>query len=185
MAEMQRPTAEQLLAAEGRSIRDVIRPGLTVLFCGINPGLYSAATGFHFARPGNRFWRALHEGGFTDRVLAPSEQHLLLEGGYGITNLVARGTATADVLTREELQAGGRVLARKVKRYAPRWLAVLGVTAFRVAFEAPKARVGPQATVIGSTRVWLLPNPSGLNAHFQPTDLAREFRRLKEASTRA
>ena len=181
-----RPTRAQLAAAVSATLKDVITPGLDVLFCGINPGLYSGATGHHFARPGNRFWPALYAGGFTERVLAPREEQLLLERGVGITNIVARTTATAAEVTRDELIEGRRSLERKVRRYAPRWLAVAGIGAYRVAFDSPRATVGPQERTIGPTRLWVLPNPSGLNAHHQPKDLARAFRELHEAAaTRA
>ena len=160
----------------------MIAPGLDVLFCGINPGLYSGATGNHFARPGNRFWPALHLGGFTPRLLHPSEKQELLGLGLGITNVVRRTTARADELTDEEIVAGGRALRRKVLRYSPRYLAVLGLGPYRIAFGASKATVGPQPETIGEAKVWLLPNPSGLNAHYQLPDLAREFSRLREAA---
>jgi TDG/mug DNA glycosylase family protein len=173
-----RPTPEALLAAAGRTIRDVVAPGLDVLFCGINPGLYSAATGYHFARPGNRFWRALHDGGFTDRVLSPAEQRLLLHAGCGITNLVRRATASADTLHRDELVAGGIVLEKKVRRFRPRWVAVLGLGAYRAAFSQPRAGIGLQPERLASAGVWVLPNPSGLNAHYQPAALAQQFRAL-------
>ncbi|MEV5922035.1 G/U mismatch-specific DNA glycosylase [Streptomyces pseudogriseolus] len=163
---------------------DVVADGLRVLFCGINPGLMTAATGHHFARPGNRFWPALHRSGFTPRLLPPSEQHALLSYGLGITNVVARATARADELTAEEYRQGGRELAVKVTRLRPRWLAVLGVTAYRAAFDDRKAAVGPQVRTIGASRVWVLPNPSGLNAHWTPTTLAEEFARLREAAER-
>jgi TDG/mug DNA glycosylase family protein len=176
-----RPTRAELAAAAGRTVPDLIATGLTVLFCGINPGLYSAASGHHFARPGNRFWPALHRAGFSDRLLAPWEEHLLLERGYGITNVVDRATASADELTREEFVAGRRRLERKVARYRPAWVAVLGVGAYRSAFGRPAARVGPQPESVRGARLWLLPNPSGLNAHFQLADLIEEFRRLHAA----
>ena len=166
-----RPTRADLLAAQNKTIRDVITPGLRVLFCGINPGLYSGATGFHFARPGNRFWPALHQAGFTPRLLAPSEQQELLALGYGITNLVARTTATADELTTEELLAGKKRLERKVKRYAPRLVAVLGIGAYRTTFQEPKAVLGLQPKKLANANLWVLPNPSGLNAHYQLADL--------------
>jgi double-stranded uracil-DNA glycosylase len=153
-----------------------------VLFCGINPGLYTSAVGHHFARPGNRFWPALYAGGFTDRVLSPFEERELLKNGYGITNVVPRTTATADLLTKEEIVAGGERLRAKVLRYRPRILAVLGVGAYRTAFNRPKAVVGPQEDRIGNTLLWVLPNPSGLNANYQPADLARLFRELKESA---
>ena len=177
-----RPTRAELAAAAGRTIADVAAPGLDVLFCGINPGLYSVATGYHFARPGNRFWRAMHESGFTDRLLRPSEQGQLLGFGLGITNIVARSTARADELSTAELVAGGKLLAAKVARLRPQWLAVVGVTAYRAAFGQPRAAVGPQGNPIGGTRVWVLPNTSGLNAHWTPAALAAEFARLREAT---
>src|SRR5688500_7518875 len=161
-----KPTRADLLAAKNRTIRDVAAPGLRVLFCGINPGLYSGATGHHFARPGNRFWPALHASGFTPRRLAPHEERELLALGLGITNVVARTTATADELTPEELAQGGRRLRAKVRRLRPRWLAVLGVGAYRVAFGRPRAALGPQPERIGDTGIWVLPNPSGLNANY-------------------
>jgi len=168
----------------GRTVPDLIAPGLRVLFCGINPGLYSGATGHHFARPGNRFWPALHAAGFSERLFPPWQERGLLAGGYGITNLVARTTATADELTREELVTGRRRLDRLVRRYAPRWVAVLGVGAYRTAFGRPMARVGEQAEFLAGARLWVLPNPSGLNAHYQLPDLVREFAALHAAAHR-
>jgi TDG/mug DNA glycosylase family protein len=176
-----KPTKEELLAAHGKSVPDVIARGLRVLFCGINPGLYTAAVGCHFARPGNRFWPALYAAGFTERVLSPFEERLLLASGYGITNMVRRATATADELSAEEFVAGGRALAAKVRRYRPRYLAMLGVGAYRTAFGRPKAKLGLQDERMSSARVWVLPNPSGLNAHYQPRDLARLFQELRDA----
>jgi len=176
-----KPTKEQLLAATEKTVRDVIAPDLRVLFSGINPGLYTAAVGHHFARPGNRFWPALYAGGFTERVLSPFEERELLKSGYGITNVVARATATADLLTKEEIVKGGERLRAKVLRYRPRVLAVLGVGAYRTAFNQPKATVGRQEERIGDTLLWVLPNPSGLNANYQAPDLARLFRELREA----
>lgn len=177
-----KPTKEQLLAATEKTVRDVIAPDLRVLFCGINPGLYTAAVGHHFARPGNRFWPALYAGGFTERLLSPFDQRELLKSGYGITNVVQRTTASADQLTKEEIVAGGKRLRAKVLRYRPRVLAVLGVGAYRTAFNRPKANIGRQDEQIGQTLLWVLPNPSGLNANYQAADLARLFRELKEAT---
>ncbi len=176
-----RPTRADLLAAADRTVCDVIAPGLRVLFCGINPGLYSSFTGHHFARPGNRFWPTLFAAGFTDRLLHPSEEAELLPLGYGITNVVRRASATADELTVEEIVAGGRQLRARVRRYKPRYLAVLSVGAYRVAFEKPRATLGLQPDPIDETKVWVLPNPSGLNAHYQAAELARVFRKLREA----
>ncbi|MDT9684358.1 G/U mismatch-specific DNA glycosylase [Streptomyces sp. TRM76323] len=175
-------TAEELQAARDRVVPDVVADGLTVLFCGINPGLMSAATGHHFARPGNRFWPVLHLSGFTPRRLAPSEQHELLSYGLGITNVVARATARADELTDDEFREGGRLLTAKVERLRPRWLAVVGVTAYRVAFGDRKAVTGPQERTIGDTRIWVLPNPSGLNAHWTAQTMAEEYARLRVAA---
>ncbi|MGW2233133.1 G/U mismatch-specific DNA glycosylase [Streptomyces sp. NPDC001759] len=182
---MTRFTPAELEAARDRLVPDVVADGLSVLFCGINPGLMSAATGHHFARPGNRFWPVLHLSGFTPRLLKPSEQRELLSYGLGITNVVARATARADELDAEEYQEGGRQLALKVARLKPRWLAVVGVTAYRAAFDDRKARVGPQERVIGETRVWVLPNPSGLNAHWTAQTMAEEFARLRSAAVEA
>lgn len=176
-----KPTKEQLLAATEKTVRDVIAPNLRVLFCGINPGLYTAAVGHHFARPGNRFWPALYAAGFTDRVLSPFDERELLKSGYGITNVVPRTTASADLLTKEEIVAGGERLRAKVLRYRPRVLAVLGVGAYRTAFNQPKATVGRQEDRIGDTFLWVLPNPSGLNANYQAADLAKLFRELRES----
>ena len=180
---MGRPSREELLGAADKTVPDVIAPGLRVLFCGINPGLYTAAVGHHFARPGNRFWPALCAAGFTERVLAPHEERTLLDRGYGITNVVPRATATADELGADELVAGGKRLRAKVKRSAPRWLAVLGIGAYRSAFGKPRAELGPQTETMCGTRVWILPNPSGLNAHYQAGDLARLFAELRAASS--
>jgi len=176
-----KPTKEQLLAATEKTVRDVIATDLRVLFCGINPGLYTAAVGHHFARPGNRFWPALYAGGFTERILSPFDERELLQSGYGITNVVARATASADLLTREEIVAGGERLRAKVLRFRPCVLAVLGVGPNRTEFNQPKAVVGPQQDRIGNTMLWVLPNPSGLNANYQAADLARLFRELKES----
>ncbi len=173
------PTREQLESARDRLLPDVAGPGLTVLFSGINPGLVSAWTGHHFARPGNRFWPALHRSGFTPRQLRPDEQEELLDLRLGVTNVVPRATARADELTREELLAGGASLRAKVVALEPAWLAIVGVTAYRTAFGQPRAAVGAQDLCIGSTRVWVLPNPSGLNAHYTPAALADEFARLR------
>ncbi len=177
-----RPTKADLLAAADKTIPDVIVPNLAVLFCGINPGLYSAAIGHHFGRPGNRFWPTLHAAGFTPRLLHPAEERELLGVGYGITNVVRRSSAAADELSDAEVVAGGKRLRTKVLKYAPRFLAVLGVGAYRVAFAKPKAGIGLQDERIGGTRVWVLPNPSGLNAHYQAAGLARVFAELFAAS---
>ena len=177
-----RPAASDLAAARDQTIPDVIAPGLHVLFSGINPGLYSAATGHHFARPGNRFWPALYRSGFTPRQLRPGEQEQLLPLGLGITNIVARATARADELTALELHEGARALTAKVARLGPRWLAVVGVTAYRTAFGQAGAAVGAQERTVAGARLWVLPNPSGLNASYQIDRLAEEFARLREAA---
>jgi double-stranded uracil-DNA glycosylase len=177
-----RPTRAEIADAAGRTVPDLIRPNLRVLFCGINPGLYSAATGHHFARPGNRFWPALHAAGFTDRLLGAWEERELMALGYGITNLVARSTAAAAELGPEELRAGRARLLRMVRRYRPRWVAILGIGAFRSAFGDRSAGFGRQAGRLATAGVWVLPNPSGLNANHQLADLARAFRELRVAA---
>lgn len=176
-----KPTKQELLAARDKSVPDVIAPGLRVLFVGINPGLYSGAVGHHFARPGNRFWPALHKAGFTERLLSPCEERELLKYGCGITNFVNRATATADALQPQELIAGAQRLQRTVRRYRPRSVAVLGVGAYRNAFRRPKATLGEQAETLDGARLWVLPNPSGLNANYQLDDLARLFNELRRA----
>lgn len=176
-----RPTREEQLAARGRSLRPVIAPGLGVLLCGINPSLYSAAVGHHFAGPSNRFWKVLHLAGFTPRLLRHDEDRTLPTFGCGVTNLVNFATARADELTPDQLVAGGRRITRQVRRYAPRALAVVGVGAYRVAFAQPRAVVGEQPQRIGDTRVWVLPNPSGLNANYQLPELVRLYRQAREA----
>ena len=176
-----KPTREDLLAAKDKKVPDVIAPNLRVLLCGINPGLYSGATGHHFARPGNRFWPTLNQAGFTPRILHPSEERELLTYGYGITNLVARATATADELAPNELVAGQRRLRSKLKRYKPQVVAILGIGAYRTAFGKKTAALGRQPETLLNTVVWVLPNPSGLNAHYQLADLAEHFRALRIA----
>ncbi|HEX8244704.1 MAG TPA: G/U mismatch-specific DNA glycosylase [Longimicrobium sp.] len=181
MERPRRPTPDEIRAAEGKTLPDVIAPGLDVLFCGINPGLYTAAVGHHFARPGNRFWKALHAGGFTPRVLNPWEEQELLRYGCGITNVAARATTAAAELSPGELAEGARLLEARVRTYAPRWLAVLGLGAYRTAFAQPKAAMGRQDGTVGGAGVWILPNPSGLNANYRPEDFARLFRELRQA----
>ena len=180
MHRRERPTPAEVQAAKGRTIRDVIRKDLDVLFCGINPGLYTAATGHHFARPGNRFWPALYDSGFTPRRLYPWEQEELLDVGCGATNLVARATATAAELDDEELRAGGRRLERKVRRFRPRVVAIVGLGAYRVAFGRPRSVLGRQNETIVEAALWVLPNTSGLNANHQAKDFARAFGELRE-----
>jgi double-stranded uracil-DNA glycosylase len=175
-----RPTTADLRAAVDRQIDDVISPGLRTLFVGINPGLWSGATGHHFARPGNRFWRAIHAAGLTDEVLSPADQHQLLGYGIGVTNLVYRTTATAAELTADELHAGGQLLRAKLQRYRPAQVAFLGVTTYRVAFDQARALVGRQPDLIAGIETWVLPNPSGLNAHYQLDALARAYAQLRD-----
>jgi TDG/mug DNA glycosylase family protein len=176
-----RPSREEVAAARDKTIRDLIAPGLEVLFVGINPGLYSGATGHHFARPGNRFWKALHGAGFTDRLYAPFEDRVLLDIGIGITNLVARTTPGADELTGDELREGARTLQRKVRRYRPRAVAFVGIGAYRTAFGMPRAAVGRQDETIGGALVWVLPNPSGRTAGYQLPQLIEAFAALRAA----
>lgn len=181
MTHPHKPTREEILAAASKIVPDVIVPGLEVLFCGINPGLYTAAVGHHFARPGNRFWPAVYEAGFTDRLLSPFEERELLKHGCGITNLVDRATAGADELSTEELVEGARRLEVKVQRYRPRFVVVLGVGAYRSAFGRPKAVLGRRNETLHNSAIWVLPNPSGLNAYYQLQDLVRLFRELRAA----
>ena len=177
-----KPTKQQLIAAAGKTLPDVIAPNLRVLFCGINPGLYTAAVGHHFARPGNRFWPALHKSGFTDRQISPFDERELLNAGIGISNVVSQATAAAAELTREDFIKGGELLAGKVKRFRPSIVAILGVGAYRQAFNQPKATVGEQAERIHDARVWVLPNPSGLNANYQLPELVKLFKDLRAAA---
>ena len=180
-----RPTPAQIRAAAGRPLPDVLAPDLHAVLCGINPGLYTAAVGHHFARPGNRFWPALAAAGITERLLAPHEERELLARGYGLTNLVNRATAGAADLDREELRAGATLLRGKLRRYRPGLLAVLGVGAFRAAFAQPLAPLGPQEETIEGVEVWVLPSPSGLNAHYSLEDLAAWLRKLQRRAKRA
>jgi TDG/mug DNA glycosylase family protein len=177
-----RPTRQELHAARNKTVPDVVAPRLKVLFVGINPGLYSAAVRHHFARPGNRFWPALHRAGFTPRLLPPHEERELLKYRLGITNIINRATASADELPEKELKAGGRRLAAKVRRLRPRVVAILGVVAYRAAFGRKRITVGPQPESIGDAAVWVLPNPSGLNANYQLPELVQLFRRLRRST---
>ncbi|MEL6554956.1 MAG: G/U mismatch-specific DNA glycosylase [Cyanobacteria bacterium J06621_11] len=169
-----RPTKAEIAAAHGQTMPDIIAPDLDVLFCGINPSLYSIVIGHHFGRPGNRFWKALHKAGFTPRLYDPAEDASLIELGYGITNMAPRATARADELSKAEITAGRELLAAKIEKYQPKCLAFLGITAYRIAFAQPKAKVGPQPDWQG-IKIWALPNPSGLNAHYQVDDLAEVY----------
>jgi len=181
MKDQYKPSKAEILAAAGKAVPDLIAPDLRVLFCGINPSLYSAAVKHHFARPGNRFWPTLYAAGFTDRLLFTFEERELLERGYGITNVVARATAMASELSAQELIKGGQRLRAKVRRYRPQFVAVLGVTAYRAAFARPEAVLGRQSEQLSNAKIWVLPNPSGLNAHYQLKDLAHLFAELREA----
>jgi TDG/mug DNA glycosylase family protein len=184
-AEPRRPTKAELLAARNKSVPDIIAARLKVLFVGINPGLYSGAVRHHFARPGNRFWPALHESGFTPRLLSPYEERELQKYGCGITNLVNRATANAAELTEKELRAGAKRLTAKVRRYRPRVVAVLGVGAYQAAFNCTRVRIGEQPETLADAKLWVLPNPSGLNANYQLPELARLFRRVYTAAVRS
>lgn len=179
MQTAKKPTKEELAAANGKTIPDLIGPDLKVLFCGINPSLYTAVTGYNFARPGNRFWPTLHKAGFTPKLYLPHEQQNLLELGYGLTNVVDRATGSAAELTKVELIEGGINLVEKVIEFQPQVLALLGLTAYRVAFGKATAGIGLQEQTIGQTRLWVLPNPSGLNAHFPPKELVKVYSQLR------
>jgi double-stranded uracil-DNA glycosylase len=178
MSALFKPTKAEIQAAINQTVPDIIAPNLKVLFCGINPSLYSAAVGHHFARPGNRFWKTLYGAGFTNRLFNPAEDQDLIALGYGVTNIVDRATARADELAPHELTAGHQTLAAKVERYQPQVLAVLGVSAYRTAFNRPKATVGRQPEQLQNAMLWVLPNPSGLNAHYQLADLTRVYQEL-------
>lgn len=173
-----KPTKAALKAAYGATVPDIISPNLEILFCGINPSVYSAVVGHHFARPGNRLWKTLYAAGFTDRLLNPTEDCELLRYGYGMTNIAEPATARADELPKSVLIAGRATLAHKIKRYRPKTLAILGIGAYRVAFAQPKAGLGLQPTALHGTQIWVLPNPSGLNAHYQLPDLTRVYKAL-------
>ncbi|MBF9254462.1 G/U mismatch-specific DNA glycosylase [Pontibacter sp. 172403-2] len=179
MLPYKKPTKAEMAAAANQTVPDIIAPNLKVLFCGINPSLYTAVVGHRFARPGNRFWPVLHRAGFTPYLFAPHQDVELLQLGYGITDVVARATVSADQLAREEFVEGGKRLVEKVKNYKPQVLAVLGITAYRKAFDCAGAGIGLQEQTLGSTRIWVLPNPSGLNAHFPPEALAEVYRELR------
>ena len=173
-----KPSASDLAAARGRGVRDLIRPELRLLFCGINPSLYSAAVGHHFARPGNRFWKTLTLAGFTPRTLSPAEEEELLVCGIGVTNVVDHATASAAELTPDDYASGARQLARKVRRTRPQCVAFLGLDAYRRVTAQPRARLGLQPLDFAGVRTWALPNPSGLNAHYQLPALAAAYREL-------
>jgi TDG/mug DNA glycosylase family protein len=179
MDHRRKPTRDELAAAVDRTVPDLIQPNLTVLFVGINPGLYTAAIGHHFGRPGNRFWKALDTAGFTPRLFSPDESDQLLDLGYGITNIVPRATLRASDLTSDELLAGKDVLVAKILKYKPEYAAILGIESYRKAFAKKDMRIGLQDDTIGSTRLWVLPNPSGLNAHFTPQKLTEVFLEFK------
>lgn len=174
-----KPTKEQVAQSVNKQISDVIAPGIKLLFCGINPGLYTAAIEKHFGRPGNRFWPALLAGGITPRLYSPFEQHLLLLENIGITNLVNRATARADEVGHNELEKGAEILSEKIARYKPEAVAILGITTYRTAFKKPRAKLGLQDDKISGSKIWVLPNPSGLNAHFQIKELGLLFAQLK------
>lgn len=177
-----KPTKQELIEAAGKTVPDVIAPQLRVLFCGINPGLYTAAVGHHFARPGNRFWPALHQSGFTPTLMSPFDERELLRIGVGITNVVLHATASATELAKEDFIKGGRQLQAKIRRFQPRIVAILGVGAYRQAFDNPKATIGEQNEPIHDARVWVLPNPSGLNANYQLPQIVELFKQLRGAA---
>ena len=178
MPQLRKPTKAELQAAYNQEVPDIIAPNLKVLFCGINASIYSAAVGHHFARPGNRLWKTLYNAGFTDRLLSPAEDLTLLEYGYGMTNIVARATARADELEAVEFKHGYRDLVAKVTQFRPWYLAILGISAYRIAFNHKRATIGLQPNTLDQTKIWVLPNPSGLNAHYQLDDLAQTYREL-------
>ena len=178
-----KPTKAQVHAARNKRVPDLLAKDLIVLFAGINPGLYTAAIGRHFGRPGNRFWPALYGGGFTPRLFSPFESSLLLDLKFGITNVVERATARADELTDDELRAGGKRLEAKVKQWRPTVVAFVGIGPYRVISGMKHASVGLQKDLVGGSHAWVLPNPSGLNAHYQPAALAKLFKDLRQWAT--
>jgi TDG/mug DNA glycosylase family protein len=180
---MRRPSAEELKTQVGRAMPDIIAPNLRVLFCGINPSVYSAVVGHHFARPGNRFWKALFHSGFTPYLFSPDEDESLLDYGLGITNVASPATTAAADLSNDHFISGAQILREKVLGFKPRYLAIIGVSTYRVAFSKPRAVVGPQDETIGDTKIWVLPNPSGLNAHYQIADLNKLYSELREAAS--
>ena len=177
-----KPTKQQLEDAAHKRVPDLIKPDLEVLFCGINPGLYTAAIGHHFGRPGNRFWKVLHLAGFTSRQLSPFEESELLDSGVGIINVVERPTRTAAELSKDEYEQGARAVVAKLRKYKPKVLAVVGVQAYRIGFNQPKAQVGEQPDKIGNTAVWALPNPSGLQAHYLLADMVELYSDMRKRS---
>lgn len=178
------PTAEELKSAGGQTVPNLIAPGLKALFVGINPGLYSGVTGYHFARPGNRFWPALHLAGITPRQLQPWEEEELLARGYGITAMVRRATATAQELKPEEYRQGALNLEETVRTYAPKLVCILGIGAYRTGFARPKAQLGLQDETLAGVPIWVMPNPSGLNAHFRLEDFARMLTEVRQIAER-
>lgn len=174
------PTKEEILNASNKTVPDIIDYSLKVLFCGINPGLYTAAVGYHYGRPGNRFWKALYLSGFTPRLFKPSDCFDALKFGFGLTNVVPRATKSEAELTKQEFIEGGKMLMEKVKKYKPKWLAVVGIGAYRLAFNKPGAGVGEQEEKIGGTGIWVLPSPSGLNANYNLENLAELFAQFKK-----
>ncbi len=177
---MKLPGKEELLKASTKTLSDLLGSKMKILFVGINPGLLTAYSGFPYAHPANRFWPTLYASGFTPRLLKPSEYTEMLEYGYGMTNVVARASVNANELTKSEYVDGGNILVEKVLKYKPQWVAFVGIQAYRAAFSRPKATVGRQEETIGISKLWVLPSPSGLNAHYKPADFARVFRELYE-----
>lgn len=178
MEEIWKPTAIEVEQATDKLLPDLIETGLKALFVGTNPGLYSAAVGHHFARPGNRFWPALYRARITDRLYSPFEDHLLLKRGGGLTNIVSRASKRADDLSKSELYEGAEILTRKVLKFLPQKVVFLGITSYRNAFQEKQATLGLQDRTIGDVQVWVLPNPSGLNAHYQLPALGKIFAQM-------
>jgi len=176
--EIWKPTAIEIEQAADKLLPDLIEPELKALFVGTNPGLYSAAVGHHFARPGNRFWPAIYRGKITERLYSPFEDALLLKRGGGLTNIVSRASKRADELSKAELDEGAEILTRKVIQFRPQKVVFLGITSYRSAFQEKQAKLGLQDCTIGDAAVWVLPNPSGLNAHYQLPALGEIFAQM-------
>lgn len=181
-------TRAELEAFRDATVPDLLGPGVRLLFVGINPGLWTAAVQAHFGRPGNRFYPALFRAGIVDHLIDASagfsvdDQELLLRRGVGITNLVARATARADELSAAELVAGAQDLVRRARRIDAEVVAVLGITAYRKAFNRPRAILGKQREQLAPSPLWVAPNPSGLNAHASLETLAAAYREIALAA---
>lgn len=163
----------------GPYLKDLLRQNLSVVFCGINPGLKSALDGHHFSRKSNRFWKVLYQAGFTPHQIEPVNDATILNYGYGLTTAVARATVRADELSKKEFADSIEAFELKMKQFRPEWIAFLGKPAYEAFSGIKKLNWGPQTEKFSGTKVWVLPNPSGLNRGFQLEDLIREYSKLR------